>query len=279
MLRTMITATNTMTQLQNQLDIIGNNMANSNTHGFKAKDVKFQELMYQQFNNDKLDKADRQSPTGIRYGVGAALGQATMNWKQGSLQSTDRELDFAFQQPKQYFNVLMPDGEAGQKTAYTRQGAFYVSPMENGDLMLVNGDGYPVADSNGQAILLPDNVSKFTVNESGILTASYPDGSTVQRELAVTVLQKPQLMEHISGTYIGLPANMDELGVTVQEVLTDLQGADRNQISVTNGVLELSNVDLAKEMTELTMTQRSYQFNARSITLADQMMGLINGIR
>lgn len=279
MLRTMVTATNTMSQLQSQMDIIGNNLANSNTHGYKAKDVKFQELLYQQFNNDKLDKVDRQSPVGIRYGVGASLAQASMNWKQGSLQSTGRDLDFAFQEPKQYFNVLMPDGENGQQTAYTRQGAFYVSPMENGNLMLVTGDGYPVADAAGQAITIPENVSSFSVNESGVLTANYPDGSTVQRELAVSVLQKPQLMEQLSETYIALPNNLAELGVNAQDVIIDLQGAERGEIALTNQVLEMSNVDMSKEMTELMTAQRSYQFSARSISIADQMLGLINGIR
>ncbi|SES03638.1 flagellar hook-basal body protein [Psychrobacillus sp. OK032] len=279
MLRTMITATNTMSQLQNQLDIIGNNLSNTGTHGYKAKEVKFQELLYQQYNNDKLDTAERQSPAGIRYGVGASLAQTQMNWKQGSLQSTGRDLDFAFQEPKQYFNVLMPDGENGQQTAYTRQGAFYVSPLEDGQLMLVNGDGYPVADSAGQGITIPADVSRFSINETGILTATYPDGTTVQRELAVSVLQKPQLMEHISSTYISMPTNLDELGVNADDVMTDLQGANRGEIAVANQVLEMSNVDISKEMTDLMTAQRSYQFNARSITIADQMMGLINGIR
>ncbi|WP_144511988.1 flagellar hook-basal body protein [Bacillus sp. FJAT-22090] len=279
MLRTMITATNTMSQLQSQLDIIGNNLSNSNTHGYKTKDVKFQELLYQQYKNDKLDTVERQSPTGIRYGVGASLAQAQMNWKQGSLQSTDRDLDFAFQEPKQYFNVIMPDGENGQQTAYTRQGAFYVSPLENGSLMLVNGDGYPIADSSGQAITIPENVSSFSVNETGVLSATYPDGTTVQRELAVSVLQKPQLMEQISSTYIAMPDNLAELGVNAQDVMKDLQGAERGEVALTNQVLEMSNVDISKEMTDLMTAQKSYQFNARSITIADQMMGLINGIR
>ena len=111
MLRTMTTATNTLNQLQHQLDLIGNNIANSNTHGFKASEASFHELLYQQFNNDKADNAPRQSPLGIRYGSGAALGQAQMNSKIGSLQITDRELDFALTTPKQYFNVLMPSNE------------------------------------------------------------------------------------------------------------------------------------------------------------------------
>jgi len=45
------------------------------------------------------------------------------------------------------------------------------------------------------------------------------------------------------------------------------------------GTLESSNVDISKEMTDLIAAQRSYQFNSRAITLADQMLGLINGIR
>ncbi len=275
----MITATNTMSQLQNQLDIIGNNLSNSNTHGYKSKEVKFQELLYQQFNNDKLDKADRQSPVGIRYGVGAALAQSQMNWKQGSIQSTGRDLDFAFQEPKQYFQVIMPDGQNGEKTAYTRQGAFYVSPVENGQLMLVNGEGYPVADAQGQAITLREGVSRFSVNESGVLVAEYPDGTTDQRELAVSVLQKPQFMEHLSAAYIVIPENLDELGANAEDVMVDLQGAARGEISLSNQVLEMSNVDVSKEMTDLMTTQRQYQFSARSISIADQMMGLINGIR
>lgn len=279
MLRTLITATNTMSQLQSQIDIIGNNLSNTGTHGYKAKDAKFQELLYQQYNNDKLDKVERDSPIGIRYGVGAALAQTQMNWKQGSLQSTDRNLDFAFQEPKQYFNVLMPDGENGQQTAYTRQGAFYVSPMENGQLMLVNGDGYPVANASGQAITIPDGVTDFSINETGILTATYPDGTIQQRELAVSVLQKPNAMEQLSGTYIAMPNNLEELRLNAEDIMTDLQGANREEIAMANGMLELSNVDTSKEMTDLMTAQRSYQFNARSITIADQMMGLINGIR
>ncbi|WP_427138193.1 flagellar hook-basal body protein [Psychrobacillus psychrodurans] len=279
MLRTMITATNTMSQLQSQIDIIGNNLSNTGTHGYKAKDAKFQELLYQQFNNDKLDRVERDSPTGIRYGVGATLAQTQMNWKQGSLQSTDRDLDFAFQEPKQYFKVIMPDGVDGQQTAYTRQGAFYVSPVENGELMLVNSDGYPVANADGQVITIPNGVTDFSVNETGILTATYPDGTTQQRELAVSVLQKPNAVEHLSATYIGMPDNLEELGLNAEDIMTDLLGEDRGEIAMANRMLELSNVDTSKEMTDLMTAQRSYQFNARSITIADQMLGLINGIR
>ena len=103
MLRTMITATNTMGQLQNKLDTISNNIANSNTVGYKTNEATFNELLYQQFNNDKQDRAQRQSPVGIRYGSGAKIGQIQSNQKQGSLQTTNRDLDLAFTKSKQYF--------------------------------------------------------------------------------------------------------------------------------------------------------------------------------
>ena len=106
MLRTMMTATNTMGELQNQLDNIGHNLANTNTHGYKSRDAQFQELLYQQYNNDKLDRTQRQSPVGIRYGVGAKVGQIQHNPKQGALQSTGRDLDFSFSAPKQYFTEI-----------------------------------------------------------------------------------------------------------------------------------------------------------------------------
>ncbi|MET4560605.1 flagellar basal-body rod protein FlgG [Lysinibacillus parviboronicapiens] len=279
MLRTMITATNTMGQLQNKLDTISNNIANSNTHGYKTQESTFNELLYQQFNNDKEDRAERQSPVGIRYGVGAMLGQIQTNHKQGSLQTTNRDLDFAFTKSKQYFNILMPDGENGSKTVYTRQGDFYLSPLNNGTAMVVNADGYPLSDASGQAITLPDNVSSFAISNGGVLEATDANGNIIRTDLAVTELQKPQLMEHISGTYIGLPNNLAELGYTQAEVLTELQGANRQQIGMQSGMLEMSNVNLSKEMTDLIQTQRSYQFNARAVTLADQMLGLINGIR
>lgn len=279
MLRTMTTATNTLGQLQNKLDIIGNNLANSSTHGFKAGEVSFQELLYQQFNNDKADVAPRQSPQGIRYGTGAMIGQTKMNSKMGSIQMTGRELDFTLTTPKQYFNVIMPGNGGAEETAYTRQGAFYVSPVANGQVMLVNGDGYPVANANGEPITFADDVKSYGVRSNGTLEMTMNDGTIQTTQLGVSVIERPDLMVHLSGTYIGLPENIADLGVTPAQVMTNLQGATRNAITMENSALEASNVNYQKEMTDLINVQRSYQFNSRAVTLADQMLGLINGIR
>ena len=276
MIRTMNTAANTLGQLQVQLDTISNNISNSNTVGYKTKQANFQELLYQQFNNDQQDPTVRQSPVGIRYGVGAHVSQIQSNENQGSLQITGRNLDFAFTQPNQYFNVAMQDGS----TAYTRQGNFYMSPQGDGTNLLVTGDGYPVLSANGTSITFPEGVSEFTMSEAGTLNVGYSDGQVIQFDLAVTEITKPQVMEHLdNGAYISLPNNLQELGYAEGDVLTELQGLNRNEVSMQIGTLESSNVDLSKEMTDLIAAQRSYQFNSRAITIADQMLGLINGIR
>ena len=276
MIRTMNTAANTLGQLQIQLDTISNNIANSNTVGYKTKQANFQELLYQQFNNDKQDPTVRQSPVGIRYGVGAHVSQIQSNENQGSLQLTGRNLDFAFTQSNQYFNVAMQDGS----TAYTRQGNFYMSPQGDGTNLLVTGDGYPVLSANGTSITFPEGVSGFTMSEAGTLNVDYADGQVIQFDLAVTQITKPQVMEHLNnGAYISVPNNLQELGYAEGDVLTELQGLNRNEVSMQIGTLESSNVDVSKEMTDLIAAQRSYQFNSRAITLADQMLGLINGIR
>lgn len=278
MIRSMSTAVNTMNQLQHQIDNIGNNLANAATNGYKTNETNFQEMLYQQFNNDKADTAERQSPAGIRYGVGAMLGSAHMNWKVGSLQMTGRDLDFALTEPKQYFNLLMPS-ENGEQTVYTRAGNFYISPVAGGNVMLVNGEGYPVADSAGQPITFADNVKGYQMQPGGVLEVTQNDGTTDRIQMGVTTLERPNLMTRLSSTDFALPTNLAELGVTAADVLTEMNGAERNRIGMENQKLEASNVNYEKEMTDLINVQRSYQFNARTVTLADQMLGLINSIR
>ena len=84
-------------------------------------------------------------------------------------------------------------------------------------------------------------------------------------------------MEQKGDSYIGLPADVP---VDNEAIYTDLLTVEeRNQIQVQQRALEGSNVDLIKEMTNMMTVQRSLQFQARAISIADQMMGLVNNIR
>ncbi|MGN7408158.1 flagellar hook-basal body protein [Sporosarcina sp. SAFN-010] len=275
MIRTMTTAVNTMNQLQSNLDIIGNNLSNIGTNGYQSNQASFQEMLYQQFNNDKADTAPRQSPEGIRYGVGAMLGQTQMNWKVGTLQQTGRNLDFALTEPKQYFNVIV-QGADGPETVYTRQGNFYLSPGQGNQVALVDGEGNAVADRAGNAITFNGPVDSVELKSDGTLVANSANGTDQTVELAVTLIERPNLMTRLSSTHLTLPANLEELNVTEADILTEITGPE---VGIQQGALEGSNVDYQKEMTDLINVQRAYQFNSRTVSIADQMLGLVNNIR
>lgn len=278
--RTMITATNTLSQLQKQMDIVSHNMANIDTTGYKRREANFTELLFQQFNNQRNPyvETNRLTPNGIRQGVGAKLAQSQIVMTQGSIKQTDRPLDLAFTTEGQYFKVL-EQGEDGSKVRYTRDGAFYLTPLSENETMLVTSDGYPVLDENNNPITINGQVKEYTFSENGRLVATMANGSTSEFNLGVVQINKPQFLEQKGGNLLGLPENMAELNVAEGDILTELNGPLRNQITMKQGALEQSNVDMSKEMTELINLQRSYQFQSKSISVADQMMGLVNTIR
>ena len=122
-------------------------------------------------------------------------------------------------------------------------------------------------------------MTKVTMGADGQLILSDDAGGQVSFNLGIVQVNRPQIFINAGDHLLALPDNFAEFNVPLNEILVDLNGAARSQISLQHQALEQSNVDLAEEMTKLLQVQRSYQFQARSITIADQMQGLINGIR
>ena len=278
--RTMITATNTLGQLQKHLDVVSSNIANVDTVGYKRKQATFADLLVQQFNNQPSTESEmgRRTPNGIRQGTGAKLGQVQTVMAQGSLKSTARPLDTAFTKAGQLYRVLVQN-DGNSEIQYTRDGAFYLSPISSNETMLVTSDGNSILDENNNPINLTGQAKSYSITENGSLVVEMDNGEQQTINLGVTLVNKPQFLESKGNNRLGLPANFDTLNVGEGDVWTNLNGALRNQISTQQGMLEQSNVELSNEMTDLIAVQRSYQFQSRSINLADQMMGLINGIR
>jgi flagellar basal-body rod protein FlgG len=265
----MVTATNTLSQLQKQMDIISNNLANLDTTGYKSRQATFTDLLVQEVNNqpDAAKEVGRQTPNGIRQGSGARLNQSQMNVRQGSFKQTGRDLDTAFQVPGQYYKVRVQN-----TVQYTRNGALALTPVATNETMLVTSDGDPILDDQNNPIIITGDPQKFDITQNGVMNVAMTDGSMQSFNLGVVQINKPQFFEQKGGSLIGLPDNVP----VPNGVLTELP---REQISLGQRVLEQSNVDMSKEMTDLLNVQRSYQFQSRAVTMADQMMGLINGIR
>jgi flagellar basal-body rod protein FlgG len=276
-LRSMITAANTMNQLQQQLDVISHNIANVNTNGYKRRQTSFGELLVQQFNNLPHDEQNRLTPDGVRRGVGAKLAATSLVLKQGTIVETGRPLDVALTKEGQFFRVLMQHENGTEEIGYTRDGAFYLSPSANNpnQLMLVTSDGNPVLDSRNEPIFINDGFKDIQISATGAIRVTAPNGEVMQTfDLGVTTILRPQLLESLGENRYRLPN-----GVNEDDVAVNMTGNLRGQIGIQQSALEQSNVDLATEMTDMLMTQRSYQMNAKSIAFSDQMLGLINGIR
>lgn len=279
--RTMITASNSLSQIQKALDVVSSNVANVDTTGYKRQVTNFSSLLYQNVNNQKNpdEEIGRLSPNGIRLGVGTKLSQVQSQTSQGALITTNRTLDIAFTKENQYLKVL--DQVNGNGTVrYTRDGALYISPIGDGNtVVLTNSDGYPILDENEDFITFSRDFKEMSFTPTGEMIIELNDGTKQNVNLGIVQVKKPQFLESSGGNLVSLPSNMDELNLGVGDILTELTGIQRNQVSIQQGVLEKSNVSLSDEMTNLITLQRSYQFQSRAVSIADQMLGLINGIR
>jgi flagellar basal-body rod protein FlgG len=275
--QTMISAATTLGQLQKQMDNISNNIANIDTNGFKGRDVTFGDLLVQQFDNqpDQTKEIGRNTPYGIRIGVGGKIAQSQLDESQGTVKQTNRPLDVSFTKENQYLKVL--NTQNGQNSiCYTRDGNLSVSPVGKNELMLVNSSGLPILDENNKMITFQDNVKDYTITGQGQLKVNAVNGQTTSFNLGVVTADKPQFLEQVGDNLLDIPS---QFAGNPASILTEMTGPLRTQVSIQQGALEASNVDMGKEMTDLLNAQRSYQFQSRAITMSDQMAGLVNSLR
>ncbi|RDW22239.1 flagellar hook-basal body protein [Oceanobacillus arenosus] len=276
MSRMMIQAAVTMNQLQNKLDLIGHNMANSQTTGYKTRQADFSSLLFQQIDNlnSPANAEGRLTPDGIRIGSGARLGATNINLEHGSLVTTNRVLDTALIGENQFFQIQVTEN-GNTETRYTRDGSFYLNPInDNQDVMLVSSDGNPILGENGP-IVIPEGFEAMTIRENGQIVVERGNVQEIAGTIAIVEAVRPRLLEATGQNMFRLP-DLAALGYNFGDIIQDVATAAN---VLQSGVLEQSNVDIAEQMSDLILAQRSYQFNARTISMGDQMMGLVNQLR
>lgn len=274
-IRAMGQAAVTMNQLQKQLDIIGHNLANSQTAGYKSRQAEFSSLLFQQMNNltDPENARGRVTPDGIRVGTGARLGAINNQLGIGAVQTTNRDLDTMLLNEYDFFQVEVMENGANE-IRYTRDGAFYLNPVNDTEVMLVTRDGHPVIGTNGP-IQFNRNFDGIDINEDGTIVVKRGADTEVVGTLNVVRIDRPRILEAAGDNYFRLP-DLDALGYNFGDIVNAIPVGER---IIQSKALEMSNVSIQDEMTRLITAQRSYQFNARTITMADQMQGLINQLR
>jgi flagellar basal-body rod protein FlgG len=269
----MISAMVSMNALQQRLDVIGDNIANVNTAGYKKKEASFEDVLTQvQRHHKDFDRTGRATPLGYTLGYGMRLSSVVQNMEQGAMKETGNPLDLMIDGQAMF--AVQGDGAIG----YTREGGFHVSPdaRNPNNLLLVNSQGYPVLDVNNKPISLPAK-GKVAINEKGQIIVETPTGRTAPyATLKLVELERPE----------GLVAVGDNLfvvgnGLAEGDVfdLTPAAPGEPLKSKVLSGFMEQSNVNLTDEMTKMMEVQRAYQLTARALSSSDTMMNLANTMR
>ncbi len=290
MMRSLFSAVSGLRNQQTAMDVIGNNISNVNTIAYKTKSVVFNDIFSQTISEASGASANSGGTNAKQVGLGMSISSIRVSATEGSTQSTGNPLDFAIS-GQGFFVVQGADGN----TYYTRNGATALD--DEGNLVYTTGEhimGVMIADADiGTASLTdytatspalepividPDTYTDYSIDSNGVITAIVADntalaaaGSTAQvgdqvelgRVVLATFVNDAGLTSEGSNLY-SVSANSGE--AVYGYVNEDACG------SVNSGTLEMSNVDLANELTSMILMQRGFQASSRVITTSDTML-------
>jgi flagellar basal-body rod protein FlgG len=283
----MINSSVSLHAIQQKLDLISNNIANSNTSGYKRKEASFQDVMTSVKQQPRgFEKEGRLTPLGYNHGWGAKLVQAQTNMAQGSLVATDSQLDMALEGNGLFeiqINALDATGAPIEQTAWTRNGAFELSPEPggSGNMFLTTKEGHFVVGADNNPIVVPGN-HRLKIEGDGTIMG-YNDADKNEPPVLVGQIKmvrviRPQLLLQMGDNLYNLPQNaMANRESILQTVDPTIPNPD--PITMRQGYLEQSNVSMGDEMSELLLVQRAFQLNSRAVTSADTMLNLANNLR
>ena len=266
MLRSMYSSVSGLKAQQTKMDVIGNNIANVSTVGFKAGDAYFKELIPQDTGS-----VSEGSPFNREVGLGVEIAAIDTKFTQGSLQTTGNNLDFAIEGGGMFVTVPASVYQGGNPTAidFTNQDQIADVTYTRDGIFRWDTEGY-LRTAEGNYVLSKDG--EPVTYEA---TLGNPNGAvTVESVLAVANFFNPAGLDKLGGNNY---AQSDKSGAPVfggagDETVEPVTGAIFKNGVIRSGCVEMSNVDLATEFTNMIVVSRAYQANSRTITTSDEML-------
>lgn len=261
MVRSLFTAATGMIAQQTQVDVTSHNIANVNTMGYKKNRAEFADLMYQVMSYAGTPTSMTTThPTGIEVGLGVRPQAITKIHSQGYFKETGNNLDMVIA-GNGFFQVQMPDGT----TAYTRNGAWKLDSDGN----IVNDDGLQLVPN----ITIPADATQISIGIDGTVSVLQPGAQEMQQvgQIEIVNFINPAGL-HSSGDNLFLETGASGapiIGIAGQDGLGQIK----------QGFVEMSNVQLVEEMTELITGQRAYEANSKAITTSDAMLQTTNELK
>lgn len=269
MLRSLYSGVSGMKGFQIKLDVISNNIANVNTVGFKKGRVMFQDALSQNLSGvTNPEDGVRGGRNARQIGLGVTIGAIDTLHTPGSPMTTGVPLDLAIEGDG--FFVVSPTGNI-EDAFLTRAGNFYLDALGQ----LVTAQGYFVLSADQDIIVINrEEVAAFDISSTGQIIVQTPDGEIEEdfAQIGIAIVQNPAGLRKVGNNLYQLTANADpndleELIVALGE--DDDLGAN---VRIISGQLEMSNVDLTEEFTEMIVAQRGFQANSRIITTSDEIL-------
>jgi len=261
MIRALWTAASGMQAQQKNIDVVAHNLANVNTTGFKRSRADFQDLIYQNLKSTGSPATNAtQVPTGIQIGLGTRLAAVTKIFSSGDFSQTGNELDIAIEGDG-FFQVQQPDGTTG----YSRAGAF----KRDSQGRIVTPEGNPLLPE----IVIPSNATKINIGSDGTVSVQQAgqNSATTVGSIQLAAFSNPSGLS-AQGKNIYLPSDASGTATTGTPGQNGLG-------SVAQGLLEMSNVNVAEEMVNMIVGQRAYEINSKSVQAADEMLQTANNMR
>ncbi|MBE3595464.1 MAG: flagellar basal-body rod protein FlgF [Hydrogenibacillus sp.] len=262
MLRSLYTGVSGMRGFQTKLDVVSNNIANVNTVGFKAGRAMFADVLSQTIAGVTApEEGTRGGVNPMQVGLGSKIRSIDTLFSQGSPMMTGATTDLMID-GNGFFAVQAPD-----ETVYlTRAGNFHIDAARQ----LVTADGLLVLDEGGGPIQLDADVESFTVAKDGTIIQVLNDG-TINTDVRIGIVRvtNPGGLEKVGDNRYRLTPNADQ--ETDPLALIGPPG-EEGRGEILSGFLEMSNVDLTTEFTEMIIAQRGFQANARITTTSDEVL-------
>jgi flagellar basal-body rod protein FlgG len=245
---------------QANTDVISNNLANVNTHGYKKQRADFEDLLYQTVKVAGTPATeDTVVPVGIQMGHGVKLADTQRVFTIGSYQQTDVGTDMAINGDG-FFRVQMYDGS----WAYTRNGNFKID--ETGRMVTSNGY-WLLPDIVMPELFLPDSVN---ITQDGRVSVKVPAEDGDLLEVNVGNVELYRFPNPVGLNAVG--ENLFKVSQASGEPIAGVPGY-QGMGSILHKYLEMSNVQVVQEMVNLIIAQRAYEFNSRTVQTSDSMLG------
>ena len=257
MVKGLYTAYTGMIDEQKRLDVLTNNLANSNTTGYKKE-----ALVPQAFDEKLAIKIKDTSAPGMRpqtigsITFGVKVGETYTNWDQGSMQITDKQTDIALS-GKGFFAVEFTNKAGETSIMYTRDGAFTVDSLgylrtSDGDYIL-NSEGALESETGEDYYVRINPNYEFSLTADGTIRQNGQDVATIG---IVDIDNYDYINKYGENLYILIDG-----GEIVASDATVLQGC-----------LEASNVNVVDEMVSMIQIARAYEAGQKVIHAEDETM-------